>query len=99
MSQFYYTFYLAVEAGGAALHHLHVFDDRAERRLTLRLLLVLQTLQELVVLWTQAAEREKNIQQVRRCEESAACVSSVSAAQTFSGRTLLGTDSSHHGHG
>jgi len=44
------TFYLAVKAGGAALHHLHVFDDHAESRLTLGLLLVLQTLQELVVL-------------------------------------------------
>lgn len=44
------TFDLAVEASGAALHHLHVFDDRAESRLTLRLLLVLQTLEELVIL-------------------------------------------------
>lgn len=44
------TFDLAVEAGGAALHHLHVFDDRAEAGLALGPLLVLQTLQELVVL-------------------------------------------------
>lgn len=47
------TFNLAVKASGAALHHLHIFDDSAECWFTLRLLLILQTLQKLVVLYTQ----------------------------------------------
>lgn len=44
------TFYFAVEAGGTALHDLHISDDLAEAWLTLSSLLVLQALQELVVL-------------------------------------------------
>lgn len=47
-----HTFNFTVEASGATFYNLHVFDDCAKGWLTLSLLLVLQTLQKLIIFYT-----------------------------------------------
>lgn len=45
------TFNFTVETSGATFYDLHIFDDCAKSWLTLRFLLILQTLQKLIVFY------------------------------------------------